>query len=74
MSENGTKLNRWDSYFEAKDFGWNGVVNNLDFIEFIDSEFDILISYYRKNKLELNLQPPVQKPNLKLEYLRVMKI
>ena len=66
MSENGTKLNRWDSYFESKDFGWNGVVNNLDFIEFIDSEFDILISYYRKNKLELNFATACSKAKFKI--------
>ena len=66
MSENGTKLNRWDSYFESKDFGWNGIVNNLDFIEFIDSEFDILISYYRKNKLELNFATACSKAKFKI--------
>ena len=51
---------------ENKDFGWNGVVNNLDFIEFIDFEFDILISYYRKNKLELNFATACSKAKFKI--------
>ena len=66
MSENGTKLNRWDSYFKSKDFGWNGSVKNLDLIEFIDSEFDILISYYRKNNLELNFVTACSKAKFKI--------
>ncbi len=37
LSENDTKLNHWDSYFEKKDFGWNGIINNLYLQEFIDS-------------------------------------
>ena len=66
MPENGTKLNRWDSYFESKDFGWNGVIKNLDFIEFIDTEFDILISYYRRNNLELNFATACSKAKFKI--------
>ena len=42
LSENDTKLNHWDSYFESKDFGWNGLINNLDLQEFIEMEFDAL--------------------------------
>ena len=66
MSENGTKLNRWDSYFESKDFGWNGVIKNLDFIEFINSDFDLLISYYKKNNLELNFATACSKAKFKI--------
>ena len=66
MSENGTKLNRWDSYFESKDFGWNGVIKNLDFIEFIDTDFDILISYYRNDNLELNFATVCSKAKFKI--------
>lgn len=65
-SENGTKLNRWDSYFESKDFGWNGVIKNLDFIEFIETDFDLLISYYRKNILELNFATACSKAKFKI--------
>ena len=66
MPENGTKLNRWDSYFKSKDFGWNGVIKNLDFIEFIDTDFDILISYYRKSNLELNFATACSKAKFKI--------
>ena len=66
ISKNETKLNRWDSYFESKDFGWNGVIKNLDFIEFIDTDFDVLISYYRKNNLELNFATVCSKARFKI--------
>ena len=66
MPVNGTKLNRWDSYFESKDFGWSGVIKNLDFIEFIDTKFDILISYYRRNNLELNFATACSKAKFKI--------
>ena len=54
LSENDTKLNHWDSYFTEKDFGWNGQIKNLDLQEFIESEFDALISFYQRDNLELN--------------------
>ena len=66
LSENDTKLNHWDSYFEKKDFGWNGLINNLDLQEFIDTEFDILISYYKKDNLELNYATACSKANFKV--------
>ena len=42
LSDVDTKLNHWDSYFESKDFGWNGVIKNLDLQEFIDSRKDVI--------------------------------
>ena len=65
LSENDTKLNNWDSYFEKKDFGWNGLINNLDLQEFIDTEFDVLISYYKRDNLELNYATACSKANFK---------
>ena len=66
LSENDTKLNHWDSYFEKKDLGCNGLINNLDLQEFIDTEFDVLISYYKKDNLELNYATACSKANFKV--------
>ncbi len=66
ISENDTKLNHWDSYFQTKDFGWNGVIKNLDLKEFIDTEFDALISYYKRDNLELNYATACSKANFKI--------
>ena len=66
LSENDTKLNHWDSYFESKDFGWNGLINNLDLQEFIDMKFDALVSYYKKDNLELNYATACSKANFKI--------
>ena len=66
LSENDAKLNHWDSYFEKKDFGWNGLINNLDLRQFIDTEFDILISYYKMDNLELNYATACSKANFKV--------
>lgn len=56
----------WDTYFNPKDFGWKGKINNIDLQAFIDTEFDVLISYYKTNHLELNLITAVSKANFKV--------
>ena len=66
LTDTDTKQNHWDSYFEAKDFGWNGVIKNLDLQEFIDSEFDALISYYKNDNLELNYATACSKAFFKI--------
>ena len=66
LSDVDSKLNHWDSYFESKDFGWNGVVKNLDLQEFIDSDFDALISYYKNDNLELNYATACSKSFFKI--------
>ena len=66
LTDIDTKQNHWDSYFEAKDFGWNGVIKNLDLQEFIDSEFDALISFYKNDNLELNYATACSKAIFKI--------
>ena len=66
LSDVDTKLNHWDSYFESKDFGWNGVIRNLDLQEFVDTDFDALISYYKKDNLELNYATACSKAKFKI--------
>ena len=66
LSKNDTKLNHWDSYFAKQDFGWNGQIKNLDLQEFIESEFDALISFYQRDNLELNYATACSKAKFKI--------
>jgi hypothetical protein len=56
----------WDTYFNPKDFGWKGKINNIDLQIFVDTKFDVLISYYKENHLELNLITASSKANFKV--------
>ena len=56
----------WDTYFNPKDFGWKGKINNIDLQAFINTEFDVLISYYKGNQIELNLITAVSKADFKV--------
>ncbi len=56
----------WDTYFNPKNFGWNGKIDNVDLNEFINTEFDALISFYKEDNLELNLVTALSKANFKI--------
>ncbi len=56
----------WDTFFIAKDFGWKGKLNNLELEEFVNREYDLLISYYRSNILELNNMTAQSRANFKV--------
>jgi hypothetical protein len=58
--------NSWDAFFSIADFDWLGQSKNHDIDEFVDQPFDVLISYYKKNTLELNLVTALSKANFKL--------
>ena len=58
--------NLWDTYFIPKNFGWKGKVNSVDLQSFIDTEFDILISFYKTDTLELNLITAMSKAHFKV--------
>jgi Family of unknown function (DUF6913) len=58
--------NSWDAYFNPKNFGWNGKINDVELQEFVGSEFDALISYYKEDNLELNLVTTLSKANFKI--------
>jgi hypothetical protein len=58
--------NQWDVYFSPKDFGWKGKLNNLDLQEFVEAKFDVLISYYRHDSLELNAVTALSRANFKI--------
>jgi Family of unknown function (DUF6913) len=58
--------NNWDAYFNPKNFGWKGKINGVELQEFVDIEFDALISYYKEDNLELNLVTALSKANFKI--------
>ncbi|WP_298756586.1 hypothetical protein [uncultured Psychroserpens sp.] len=56
----------WDTYFNPKDFGWKGKINNIDLQTFIDTKFDVLICYYEEHHLELDMITALSKANFKV--------
>jgi len=58
--------NLWGSYFNPKDLGWKGKIKNTDLQVFVDTKFDVLISYCKENHLELNLITAASKANFKV--------
>lgn len=56
----------WGSYFNPKYFGWKGKIKHVGLQEFVDTEFDLLISFYEENCLELNLVSAMSKANFKV--------
>jgi len=66
-TENETSINyHWDTYFEPKDFGWKGKINNTELSTFVETEFDALISYYKEEVLELNMITALSNANFKI--------
>ncbi|MDA7728431.1 hypothetical protein N8858_06120 [Flavobacteriaceae bacterium] len=60
------KPNSWDSFFSLDNFDWLGRPKSSEIEEFIDQPFDLLISYYKPNQLELNLVTASSKANFKI--------
>lgn len=59
-------LNSWDSCFSQKDIGWKAKINNAELQKFVDTKFDLLISYYNHDNLWLNLVTAMSKSNFKV--------
>ena len=47
--------NSWDVCFNETDFGWKGIVKNVELQTFINTPFDMLLSFYDKPVQELKL-------------------
>ena len=60
------KPNSWDSFFSLDNFDWLGRPKSYEIEEFVEQQFDVLISYYKPNKLELNLVTARSKANFKI--------
>ena len=52
--------------YSEKQVGWKGKIKNNELISFINSNFDVLISYYKQDSLELNLVTASSKANFKV--------
>lgn len=63
-------LNTWDDCYNPKDFGWKGAVKNIELQSFLDTKFDVLISYYEKEVLELKLMTTLSKGKFKIGILQ----
>lgn len=65
--EDDKKANKlWNTYFNPKDFGWKGKINNIELQQFIDSKFDALLAFYNEDILELNLITALSQANFKI--------
>ncbi|GEM_PF-667696 len=58
--------NSWDSFYYAKDFGWNGQHHNPALKTFTDENFDLLISFYKEENWALTITTAMSKANFKL--------
>lgn len=56
----------WDTYFLPSDLGWQGDLKKLDLQTFVNKEFDVLISYYKSQHIELNLITAASKSRFKV--------
>lgn len=52
--------------YTEKQVGWKGKIKNNELISFINTNFDVLISYYKQDSLELNLVTASSKANFKV--------
>lgn len=59
-------LTTWDVCFNPKDFGWKGVIKNIELQTFLDTKYDALVSYYTKDVLELKMMTARSKAQFKI--------
>lgn len=60
----------WDNCYNPKDFGWKGAIKNPELDTFLKTKFDVLISYYEKEILELKLITTLSKAELRVGILQ----
>lgn len=63
-------LNTWDACYNPEDFGWNGHIKNTELETFLTTSFDVLISYYSTDVLELKLITALSKSKFKIGILQ----
>ena len=64
--ESSEKTFSWNDCFNPKDFDWKGGVANPELELFLKKEFDLLISYYSQDVLELKYMTAFSKAKLKV--------
>lgn len=63
-------LKTWDDCYNPKDFGWRGAIKNTQLQDFLNTEFDVLVSYYDTDILELKLITAKSKAKFKIGILQ----
>ena len=67
FSENNKDtLTTWDVCFNPKDFGWKGIIKNIELQTFLDTKYDALVSYYTNDVLELKMMTAKSKAQFKI--------
>lgn len=63
-------LSTWELCFNPEDFGWKGEIKNSELQAFLDKKFDVLISYYLEEEVELKLMTAKSKAQFKIGILQ----
>ncbi len=63
----GNSLNKC---FNSEDFGWGGVIKNEEIEEFLNTSYDLLISYYAEDQLYLKLLTAASQSQIKVGLLQ----
>ena len=63
-------LKTWDNCYNPKDFGWRGAIKNPELEGFLNTKFDVLVSYYDTDILELKLITAKSKAKFKIGILQ----
>ncbi|NND15185.1 MAG: hypothetical protein HKN89_02530 [Eudoraea sp.] len=85
LQPNGVKIIGYKGYYDTnspyaipvfsdKDLGWNGDIENSYALEFLSREYDLLINYYTKENLMLQLMTIKTKARLKVGFSEVDSI
>lgn len=64
------KENSWDLCFYPDDFGWKGKIKNVELQTFLEKRFDVLISYYSYEDIELKLLTALSNAEFKVGTLQ----
>ena len=66
IDDHESRPNSWDAYFYPENFKWKGKIEGADLTDFVNESFDVLISYYQINQLELHLATTLSKAKFKI--------
>ena len=66
IDDHKSRPNSWDAYFYPENFKWRGNIEGVDLTDFVNESFDMLISYYQINQLELHLVTTLSKAKFKI--------
>jgi len=62
--------NEYIATYDLNDLGWNGTIKNANLKTFVDTNFDLLISYYTENSIQLKLLTTASKSKFKVGILQ----